>query len=838
MVQGSLGDDDMVTLARICKRSRGLADGASSVALTAKHLPKPDEIKQSVSLRSLTHHAGVNALAHQQAVEFGPQLTVVYGANAAGKSGYTRILKRACRARGAEEILGNVVAPGSLGSPTATIDFDIDGQLHSYRWRDNDSPNPFLSRISVFDHHCASVYVAQKTDVAFRPMGLDLFDKLSDACEAVKSILEKERRNLASQRLTLPAIPPNTEVARVVTNLTSLTDPSEVNALASLTTDAMARLENQRSRLTDLRSRDHDKKARALAMRAARVRTLVSKLRDVAKVSSSAFGLELLKRRNEEREARHALREHRATTFTDQPLRNTGSGPWQHLWAAAKQFSERDAYRDRPFPVTDPDSRCLLCQQELTEEGAHRFRQFRDFLKSNLKVEHDRAAVAYNGRVDELRKGIEIGISAVELVPELEYDDAATGEWVRAWLEASVVHSRRLEGTLSSGLLSQLSQQAPPGAIEAAEDCANKLEERARELRSGDHHAVIGKIQRELRELEARHLLAGYREQVLEHIERKKRIAAYQECIADTRTTAITRKSTEVTKRAVTEQLTQMFQKELQQLHFRHVEVQLAVAGGSRGALYHKLQLRRAPGVKVTKVVSEGEARCLSIASFFAELSTATHRSAILFDDPVSSLDHTWRANVANRLVVESQSRQVVVFTHDLFFLVALSDAASACGVNVKHQQLRRDHSHAGLASQEMPWVAMSVKSRIGQLKNLAQEAGSSYRRGHHNEYDERASRIYGLLRESWERGVEEVLLGGTVERFRHSIQTNRAMKLSDISEDDLAALKTGMRKCSRWLTGHDPAPGDNTPFPDPAELERDIKALDKWVGKIHKRRR
>ena len=213
VVQGSLRKEDISALAMLCKKGRGLTDGPSPVALRASHLPKPGEVTQPVSLRSLTHHGGVNALASQQVVAFGPQLTVVYGANAAGKSGYTRILKRACRARGAEEILGNVVSPASLGSPAATIAFDVDGQSDSHRWRDNEPPNPFLSRISVFDHHCASVYVAQKTDVAFRPMGLDLFDKLSDACEAVKGILEKERRTLAIQSMALPAVPPNTEVA-------------------------------------------------------------------------------------------------------------------------------------------------------------------------------------------------------------------------------------------------------------------------------------------------------------------------------------------------------------------------------------------------------------------------------------------------------------------------------------------------------------------------------------------------------------------------------------------------------------------------------------------------
>ena len=597
-------------------------------------------------------------------------------------------------------------------------------------------------------------------------------------------------------------------------------------------------MENLRSRLTDLQSRDHDRKAQAIEFRAKRVRTLVAKLRDVAEVSSSTFGKKLFESRNRRRQARQALREHRAGTFTDQPLRNTGSEAWRRLWNAAKLFSESDAYPDRAFPATEPESRCVLCQQELTEEGAQRFRRFGEFLGSSLKNDYDRAAAAYNDSVNYLSRGLDIATSASELVPDLAYDDSATGAQVRTYLEASVLHFRGLEEALSNGLPSRSGLPSPLAVITAADDHASKLEDRARELRSGDHLKVIGKLQKDLRELEARQVLEVHLGHVLEHIERRKRIAAYQESIADTRTTAITRKSTEVTKRAVTEQLTSAFQRELRQLGFVHVEVQLAVAGGKRGALYHELQLRRAPGVEVTKVVSEGEARCLSIASFFAELSTAAHQSSILFDDPVSSLDHTWRRSVARRLVMESQSRQVVAFTHDIVFLLALGDAASELGVDVMRQCLRRDHLHTGLTSQEIPWVAMPVKRRIGQLKKLAQEAGGDYRKGRQDEYEVGASRIYGLLRESWERGVEEVLLGGTVERYRHSIETNRAMKLSDICSDDLTALKNGMTKCSIWLAGHDSAPGGNAPFPNPSELEADIVALDTWVRGIHKRRK
>jgi hypothetical protein len=50
---------------------------------------------------------------------------VVYGDNAAGKTGYIRILKSACRARGQEQILGNVVSGATPLSPVVSIKYQL-----------------------------------------------------------------------------------------------------------------------------------------------------------------------------------------------------------------------------------------------------------------------------------------------------------------------------------------------------------------------------------------------------------------------------------------------------------------------------------------------------------------------------------------------------------------------------------------------------------------------------------------------------------------------------------------------------------------------------------------
>ena len=110
VVNGELSGGDILVLAEICKAKQGLADPRRVTLLTKSQVPTTCGAALPVSIESIFHYRGVNALAKDQTLSFGPSLSVIYGDNAAGKTGYIRILKSACRARGQEEILGNVVS--------------------------------------------------------------------------------------------------------------------------------------------------------------------------------------------------------------------------------------------------------------------------------------------------------------------------------------------------------------------------------------------------------------------------------------------------------------------------------------------------------------------------------------------------------------------------------------------------------------------------------------------------------------------------------------------------------------------------------------------------------
>ncbi len=168
VMNGELSDEDIISLTEICKSAHGLAEPQETDPLAKEHIPDRAAGAVPVSLVSIFHHRGVNALAEDQTLKFAPGLTVVYGDNGAGKTGYIRILKSACRARGQERILGNVVSGTSPLAPVVAIKYKVGTEPEPREWVGT-GEDEFVSRVSVFDTQCAAVYLTEKTDVASGP---------------------------------------------------------------------------------------------------------------------------------------------------------------------------------------------------------------------------------------------------------------------------------------------------------------------------------------------------------------------------------------------------------------------------------------------------------------------------------------------------------------------------------------------------------------------------------------------------------------------------------------------------------------------------------------------
>ena len=63
VLKGELSEDDIRELGEICKSAYGLAEQQDTIPLTRVHIPKDATGSAPVTLQSIYHHRGVNALA-------------------------------------------------------------------------------------------------------------------------------------------------------------------------------------------------------------------------------------------------------------------------------------------------------------------------------------------------------------------------------------------------------------------------------------------------------------------------------------------------------------------------------------------------------------------------------------------------------------------------------------------------------------------------------------------------------------------------------------------------------------------------------------------------------
>lgn len=336
-------------------------------------------------------------------------------------------------------------------------------------------------------------------------------------------------------------------------------------------------------------------------------------------------------------------------------------------------------------------------------------------------------------------------------------------------------------------------------------------------------------------ELEARRRLGEIKEAVLEAIAKHDYCAKLQKCMEGMDTRAISRKSTDLSRTMASQELADALNRELQRLKVHDLEVVMKPESPG-GRTQFKLTLQLPGGGAPAAILSEGEQRAIAIASFLAEIQLGKGLGGVVFDDPVSSLDHRRRWEVAERLAVEAQARQVIVFTHDIYFLCILEQKAREIGSSISKQYIRRTPAGFGVHSEDLPFDVLSTKDRISRLRRMLEDVRSAQKTGDEDGHRRLTSQAYGHLRLAWERSIEEVLFNEAIQRFGEGVSTQRLRQVL-VTDDDYRAIDAGMTKSSKFE--HDAAMGvGRLPIPAPDELRKDIDTLDDWRKSVMDRRK
>ncbi len=837
---------EIVSLAKADLKLEPPPKDLQPIPLSTCHLSGSSTGTDTVKLISIKDVSNVNIIASDQTQLFSENgVTIIYGDNGSGKSGYSRILKLACQARDKDDfILPNVFLSEPIEPASATLEVKVNDIEESIIWTQGVASTPILTNINVFDSRCARVITDKQNEIIYLPYGGDIFQKLVEIILRVRSVLESESIKL--EPIEDSGVTAGTPSEAFIKSLSDKTKEDIIEAQTQWTQKDEIALRRHEELL---RLSDSTKITKEIALIVKNIKRINDTINSITHLDALCSQLtnKIIETTIEELAASEKAYEIAvAEKQTPEPLIGVAStSQWEILYKAAKEYSEKVAYPGVPFPNIG-DAVCVLCQQSLSEEAIERFARFKSFMedKTCSVLEAKRASLkSLHKNVKELEPLI--GLALESICDEISNYDQDAGDALRAYHSVLTERKNAILAILDEGAQVEHVADLPnwPESIEAQLRAVEKiLTSKKIEIEAAakpeEHQLLAGKVAT----LKSRKALSQRKENIGKYVNKAKRNAGLNDAITSLRTQEITRKGTNIIRENLTPELLSSFQAELKSMRATQVPISVKPIGRS-GETVHEMMLEGATKLgrtQISQVLSEGETRVIAIAGFLAELQIAPHSNPIVLDDPVSSLDHVYTERIARRLIKEGIKRQVILFTHNIGFLMELQDAAeelakTGAPINVAVHTLRRDGNSAGITTNGVPWHTMKVKQRVHYLDEYVHKIKPLYV-NNQIEYNEQAARVYGFLREAWEACIEDDLFSSVVCRYRNSIQTLKLTEV-DIEDPDIHHIDLNMTKASTWMTGHDKSKALHSDRPEPEEILCDIDALREFCKKINSRR-
>jgi len=262
-------------------------------------------------------------------------------------------------------------------------------------------------------------------------------------------------------------------------------------------------------------------------------------------------------------------------------------------------------------------------------------------------------------------------------------------------------------------------------------------------------------------------------------------------------TNSISRKTSEAREELVKHNFIDIFHKELAHLRKSKIKVDLnfgTVKGSSR------VQQKINANYNLSDILSEGEQKAIALAEYLTELQLDNSHSPVIFDDPVNSLDHHVIEDVAKRLLLLSEQRQVLICTHSVILFNSLMHQCGQPPFNTLDKKFYNSKNQYGIsgyiveADEEINGVTESIKA-INKLFNPIDKT---------RQEEDIAAEGFAHLRAAIELCVENKIFRQTVRRYKKNIMLSAFVKVNGALLDTHKYMLNDIYdRCCGYIAAH-----------------------------------
>ncbi len=831
-------DSDYDLLIKYLLEEKGLIEKAT---VEPDFLYLKDEIREtndsqkSVKLVSIANLTNVNALADNQRLTFHDQLTVVFGANGSGKSGYARVIGAAGFTRGDKEIFPNVMLPAAESqAQTADIEVEIGSENKTLNYKIGELC-PELGSFYVFDSKSVEMHITKFNKISFSPSGLNYLTRLSNIHDECSQKLTTEAAKIPEPHSFGELFPAHSEVRTLIANLGLATDVKMLKRLANLSAVEDARIRDLDLEIAELKANNSSVKITNLRQTVGDLIGLSKNLKiiedELNEVKVEAVKTEIVGAKRLQQLARKAS----VSEFQDADFNQTGTPAWLEFLKSAKKLSELE--NSEHAHSFSKGNRCLLCRQNLNIEASDLLEKLWHFLEdeSQEKLESVRRQIQREcSRINQLNLDCinEQNVSR----RYLENNHSEIMRKVSEFIDAAKRNRATIFQAIETLEPSAAGEVLPDSAIEKIQTLVVLLQNELSELEQSNPQNKINELSYELTALEHRVTLRENLDEILRYVEKIKWTEKARKAIGTTK--HITVKYNELFKELVTEKYVKLFESILADLNCP-LKIEIETKAQKGETLRHIVLKAENSGKssQIEKVLSEGEKRAVALADFLTEIVLDERSCGIILDDPITSLDWDWKETVAEKLVAEAASRQVIVFTHDLHFLYLLKKHAEKKEIDLEAHQIRKEgENQPGYVYLNCSPVAEQELHKTDEAEKLWKKAAEAKNL---NEKLYFLQQGFGSLRAAYESLVVNKIFGKVVTRFEERVSIGR---LKDVVVD-AGVLNQIMEKyelISRYIGSHLPSDYSQAQKPTTEMLKREIddyNSLKSSIKKMHSER-
>jgi energy-coupling factor transporter ATP-binding protein EcfA2 len=736
-----------------------------------------------VRLDSLKVGDGVNALKVGAQIDFAPGVTVIFGENGSGKSGFVRVLKRAAGLRTAEDILHNVRAD-TKPTPSAGFTVTVGTAGQTIPWKNEFGIAP-LNRMSIFDARGARLHVEDDLTYVYTPGELTLFPMVQNGIERVRTAFETTiTARTPGPNTILVSFDRSCSIYPLIETLGAATDLDEIRKYAVLPENVDATIDSLTTEVDALRSLNIQNELKRARDRVALVKALKSAIE-----TAKAFDVTTYISRVQSRDQTSQRRDDAGNkAFDGVGIPGVLSDEWQQFIQAGEEYIRKNTAAIYP----DAGDPCAYCRQPLTAKAVELVKKYRDFSNNEIKAALDTAE-------RQLREYVAptLNIRADTLAQQLTAETNGGSE-VLSPVEAVVDQIKQVNLAVAGGSLVEWKDKDT--SLASAEIIVSREETRLTTLIAAlqqsvnERQTALKEKQTELTELKGKKTANALLPQIEKRVSDAKWVG--RATIVKNNLTTVLRSLTEAAKAAGDELLNKDFGRRFEDecKRLRAPNVTLNFPGREGQVTRRKL----VASYKPTEVLSEGEQKALALADFLAEVTCVPASSPVVFDDPITSMDYRRIHEVCDRIIALAEDHQIIVFTHNIWFAAEL--LAKADKKKWKYYDIRLEGGDAGVvtaAAHPRVDTIAQVSARVKKMIDAAEKQEGVIKAA-------LVEKGYEELRGLCEIVVEHEMFKGVVQRYAPNVMMT---KLDQINvgklQESMATITPIFEKCCRYVASH-----------------------------------